>query len=269
MLTLYHINASPFAEKARWALDYKRLDWTSELLMPGRHADVVEGISGTRTVPVLVDSEAADPITDSTDILQYVEQLAPQPSLFPDDAEQRQRVLDIEEWLDEEVTRPIARFNYCYISEHPQAFLGYFMNGLSKTQKMGAAMIRPMLPGLVAQFREDRELSREAAATYRREAFAACDRIEQLLDEAAEGFLVGNAFSAADLTAACVLGLGLRIAGTPWEPGKAELKAYPGGTEPQEMLDYRDELGARLAARWVAELWQNHRSPTRIPEDPR
>ncbi len=29
MLTLYHINASPFAEKARWALAYKGLDWTS------------------------------------------------------------------------------------------------------------------------------------------------------------------------------------------------------------------------------------------------
>ena len=89
MLTLYHINASPFAEKARWALAYKRLDWTSELLMPGRHADVVESVAGTRTVPVLVDSEAAEPITDSTDILQYVEQLTAEPALFPDDAQQK------------------------------------------------------------------------------------------------------------------------------------------------------------------------------------
>ena len=66
MLTLYHIHASPFAEKARWALDYKKLDWKSELLMPGRHADAVESVSGTRTVPVLVDSEAAEPITSAS-----------------------------------------------------------------------------------------------------------------------------------------------------------------------------------------------------------
>ena len=227
--------------------------------MPGRHADVVESIAGTRTVPVLVDSEAAEPITDSTDILQYVEQLTPEPALFPDEASQRQRVLDIEGWLDEEVARPNARFNYCYISEHPQAFLGYFMNGLSKTQKMGAALIRPMLPGIVAQFREDRELDREAAESYRREVFEACDRLEQLLDESSGDYLVGNTFSAADLTAACVFGLGLRLTGTPWEPSKAELKAYPGGTEPQEMLDHRDELSSRRAAQWVAELWQKHR----------
>ncbi len=119
------------------------------------------------------------------------------------------------------------------------------MNGLSKTQKMGAALIRPMLPGIVAQFREDRELNREAAESYRREVFEACDRVEQLLDESSGDYLVGNTFSAADLTAACVFGLGLRLADTPWEPSKAELKAYPGGTEPQEMLDHRDELSSR------------------------
>ena len=258
-LTLYHILSSPFAEKARWALDYKGLDYRSELLMPGRHADAVEKVAGTRTVPVLVDSDAAAPITDSTDILQHLERVAPDPSLFPEDSDGRREVLEIEDWLDEEVTSPCARLNYSYLSEQPAAFIAYFSNGLSRTQKLSTVLIRPMLPRMLRQFRQDRELNREAAVGYRRAAVEAFGRIEQRLDEAGHGYLVGSGFTAADLTAACVLALALRMPGTPWEVTKGELKGYPGGAEPDELLDARAELGSRPAAEWAAQIWQQHR----------
>jgi len=258
-LTLYHIHASPFAEKARWALDFKGLDYKSELLIPGRHADTVEKISGTRTVPVLVDRDAPAPIADSTDILQHLERIAPDPALFPAADNDRQQVLEIEDWLDEQVVRPCARMNYSFLSEQPNAFLAYFSNGLSRTQKLGMALIRPKLPGLVKQFREERELSREAAKGYHREIDAAFERIERMVAESGSRYLVGDSFTAADLTAACTLGLGLRLAGTPWEVTDAERRAYPGGVEPDELLDFRAELAGRPTADWVAGLWRNHR----------
>ncbi|MCH7823510.1 MAG: glutathione S-transferase family protein [Acidobacteria bacterium] len=258
-LTLYHIHASPFAEKARWALDFKGLEYKSELLIPGRHADTVEKISGTRTVPVLVDTDAPAPIADSTDILQHLERIAPDHALFPEGDDERQQVLEIEDWLDEQVVRPCARMNYSFLSEQPEAFFTYFSRGLSRTQKLGMAFIRPMLPRIVKQFREQRELSREAAKGYHREVDSAFERIERMLANSGGRYLVGDSFTAADLTAACMLGLALRLAGTPWEVTDAERRAYPGRVEPDELLDFRAELAGRSTTEWVAGLWRNHR----------
>ena len=79
---LHHYPASPFAEKARLMLGYKRLAWKSvriPLIMP--KPDVVALTGGYRRTPVL--QVGADIYCDTALIARVLERLAPAPSLFP------------------------------------------------------------------------------------------------------------------------------------------------------------------------------------------
>ena len=84
-LILHHYDGSPFAEKARLMLGYKRLDWRSvkiPVIMPKPDLTALTG--GYRRTPVL--QIGADIYCDTALIARVLERLAPQPTLFPADA---------------------------------------------------------------------------------------------------------------------------------------------------------------------------------------
>jgi glutathione S-transferase len=79
---LHHYPVSPFAEKARLMLGFKRLAWRSvqiPLIMP--KPDVVALTGGYRRTPIL--QAGADIYCDTALIARVLERLAPTPSLFP------------------------------------------------------------------------------------------------------------------------------------------------------------------------------------------
>lgn len=79
---LHHYPVSPFAEKARLMLGYKRLAWKSvqiPLIMP--KPDVVALTGGYRRTPIL--QLGADIYCDTALIARVLERLAPAPSFFP------------------------------------------------------------------------------------------------------------------------------------------------------------------------------------------
>jgi glutathione S-transferase len=79
---LHHYPVSPFAEKARLMLGYKRLAWKSvqiPLIMP--KPDVVALTGGYRRTPIL--QVGADVYCDTALIARVLEELAPAPSFFP------------------------------------------------------------------------------------------------------------------------------------------------------------------------------------------
>lgn len=79
---LHHYPVSPFAEKARLMLGFKRLAWKSvqiPLIMP--KPDVVALTGGYRRTPIL--QVGADVYCDSALIARVLEDLAPVPSFFP------------------------------------------------------------------------------------------------------------------------------------------------------------------------------------------
>src|SRR2546423_1450140 len=77
---LWHLMVSPYNEKARWALDYKRVPHVRRAVTPGRHVAVARSLAGASTFPVLeIDGRA---IADSTDIVAALEARHPRPSLY-------------------------------------------------------------------------------------------------------------------------------------------------------------------------------------------
>lgn len=89
---------SPFAEKARTLLGYKRLAWTSVLIpsvMP--KPDVIALTGGYRRTPIL--QLGADVYCDTALIADVLERLAPEPSLYPASARGLDRI--VAQWADQ------------------------------------------------------------------------------------------------------------------------------------------------------------------------
>lgn len=79
---LHHYPVSPFAEKIRVMLGYKKLAWQSVLIpMVMPKPDVVALTGGYRKTPIL--QTGADLWCDTALIARVLERLAPRPSLFP------------------------------------------------------------------------------------------------------------------------------------------------------------------------------------------
>jgi len=73
-LTLYRLQACPFCERVVRLLDEYDIDYQSRFVEP-MHSDrnVVKRISGKRTVPALVDGNTGATLTESANIVSYLE----------------------------------------------------------------------------------------------------------------------------------------------------------------------------------------------------
>jgi glutathione S-transferase len=83
-LVLHMLPPSPPCMTAEAALAYKGLEYERVALVSGRHGEVLEPIygEGRTTVPgLLVDG---DPVHGSRAILEALEQIAPEPTLYPE-----------------------------------------------------------------------------------------------------------------------------------------------------------------------------------------
>ena len=72
--TLYRLQACPFCERVVRKLDEYDLEYNSRFVEPlHSERDVVKRVSGSRTVPVLVDPETGATLTESANIVDYLD----------------------------------------------------------------------------------------------------------------------------------------------------------------------------------------------------
>lgn len=73
-ITLYRLQACPFCERVVRKLDEYGLDYRSRFVEP-MHSDrnVVKRISGKRTVPAIVDENTGLTMSESGNIVEYLE----------------------------------------------------------------------------------------------------------------------------------------------------------------------------------------------------
>ena len=102
-LRVYRIPFSTNVERVSLALAHKGLDVEWEDVDPADRS-TVEDVSGQPLVPVLLDDGHV--VVDSTAILRYLEELQPEPSLFPADEARRAELDVFLDWFNQVWKRP-------------------------------------------------------------------------------------------------------------------------------------------------------------------
>jgi glutathione S-transferase len=108
-LILHHYPTSPFAEKIRLILGYKKLAWQSviiPMIMPKPDLTALTG--GYRRTPIL--QIGADIYCDTALIADVLEKLAPAPSLYPTPVNGASRI--VAQWADSQVFPAAMAYNF-------------------------------------------------------------------------------------------------------------------------------------------------------------
>jgi glutathione S-transferase len=205
---LFHFHRSHYNEKARWGLDFKGVPHIRRALLPGPHRLTTMRISRQPTVPLLRVGDEV--IAGSARILEWLESAYPDPPLYPAGAAERQRAVDLQRWLDDEVGPAVRRALFWEILPDG-AYVAAVFAGPEPAWKH--ALYRAMVPAIRVVMRREMDVTAERSAQARATVSAALDRIQRELSPS--GFLVGDAFTVADLTAAALLALTVSLPGTP------------------------------------------------------
>lgn len=110
MIVLYQFEMSPFCDKIRRILNFKRIPYET------REVGLLEAMTSYRKinpagkVPALVDGGRT--VCDSTDIAYYLEERYPDRALLPSDPAERALVHVFEDWADESVYFLEIRFRF-------------------------------------------------------------------------------------------------------------------------------------------------------------
>jgi glutathione S-transferase len=250
---LWHIPLSHFSEKVRWALDHKgiahrRKRISSNYLFKAWRA------TGHGTLPILfLDAHA---IGDSTRIIAALEERYPEPALYPRDGAARQRALALEDYFDEQVGPAVRAVIVTPLFRHdPETALRVLMTGMpEKTYETLRRWIR-VFP---AFYRFRHRISDNRLESDRATVAAALNRIEA--ERQPSGYLVGDAFTVADLTAASMFGPLL-------QPPEIQ---YPLRVSlPDYLQHYRDTVAGHPAAHWIAGIYRRHRGRSaELPREP-
>jgi glutathione S-transferase len=245
---LWQITVSHYSEKARWALAWKQIDHERRSPPPGGHMAVALWLTrGSQvTFPVLtIDGRN---IGDSTAIIAALEQRRPEPPLYPADPELRRRALALEDFFDQEVgphTRLLAWHELLEDGDRFREIVEQTVPGpLQKVAGPATSYAR-----LYTKLRFG-VADPEAAELARAKILAGFDRLDAELDASGSGYLVGDRFSVADLTAASLL---YPIVLPEEGPVSTELGPAAG------IEAFREPLKERPGYLWVEEMFRRHR----------
>jgi glutathione S-transferase len=197
-LRLVTIGISHYCEKARWALDRTGLSYVEEAHAPLLHYAATVRWRTRRTLPALLGAERA--LLDSTEILAWCDaHLAKERRLLPDDEGERREVAAIEDELDEHLGPATRRWAYSWGLEVPKTMRRVLAAGLPRAERAvvlaaGGVILAGLQRGLKLGPRAIESAQRRIA-----EIFASlAPRLER------GRFLVGERFTAADLTLAAL-----------------------------------------------------------------
>ncbi|HWU68758.1 MAG TPA: glutathione S-transferase family protein [Stenotrophobium sp.] len=195
---LWQFRFSMYPEKARWALDYKRVPHVRHSLLPGPHAVQLVPRFGQKAMPILRHDGRV--LKNAAAVLDYVEQIWPDPPLYPAEPAQRDRALEIQKWLDDEIGPASRRAVFHEVLPDTEYTARRFATGMAEWQQK---LYVRAFPGIRKIMALDMQINVAGAEAGRALTAEALDFVAR--HSAQTGYLVGDRFSIADLTAATVL----------------------------------------------------------------
>jgi glutathione S-transferase len=201
---LYVVHGSHPCATVQRALDMKAVPYKVVELLPPMHAALQRMRFGARTVPGLI-LDSGEKISGSRAIMRRLEELAPEPSLFPADPDALAEVHRAEEWGDE-VWQPMARrLLWRTFTMHPRAMTSYQEGS---RYPMPAVAVRLMAPAVNAV---ERRLNAAEEGAVRADLLALPGHLDRIDAWLADGVLGGETVNAADLQIATTSRLMLTI----------------------------------------------------------
>jgi glutathione S-transferase len=246
--TLWQIEVSHYSEKVRWALEYKGVDHVRRTPLPGMHIPIALAMTrgAQPTFPVMqIDGRT---IGDSTAIIAALEARYPEPPLYPADAEERARALELEDYFDEQLGPHARLLPFYELIQEPELFAEVAADAVPGP----LAKVKPVVGAYARAYTSLRwnANSAEDADRARAGIVAAMDRLDAELERGDGEFLVGDRLSVADVTAASLF---YPLVSPAEGPLSADLPSPPA------LERFRASLGDRRGFRWVEDTFRRHR----------
>jgi glutathione S-transferase len=241
---LWQIKISHYNEKARWALDHKGIAHKRRSPLPlfGTLPTAWVLTRGT-TLPVLRLEGRS--IADSTQIIAALEERSPEPPLYPAPGAGRERALALEDSFDEQVAPHVRLLVWHETMQDPRSFMGTAMPDSGKVVRGG---LRATLPITLRAVRRRYGITPERAREARERIMAGMRRVEA--EMGSDGYLVGDSFTVADLSAAALFTPLLQPPQRPYLPQAAF---------PEPLRRFCDDLAEMPGAAWVFDMYRRHR----------
>lgn len=235
---------SHFNEKARWALAWKGIAHRRTNLLPGPHALTVLRLTGKTEVPVLrVGTEI---VGGSARIIDELERRVPTPALYPSDASERSRALEVQQWFDDEVGPMVRRALFAVMLDTPGYVCGMFAGHRSVAVRASYRASFPLVSVVMK-----RSMGITDAASIERAGLATEEAFDYVARHAGpSGYLVGDTFTVADLAAAALLAPVVDVAHPDMH------KPTP---RPAAMQAVLDRWAEHPGAAWVQEQYRRNR----------
>ncbi len=242
---LHQFPISHYCEKTRWQLEHKGLAYAIRDVLPGAHFFFLPRKEGRRaTVPVLEDGDTV--LCDSTDIAMHLERHYPERSLLPQDETTRAKVVELEAYFDEAAGVHVRRWLYGEMLREPgraaRAFFSFY--------PVHVRAMRPFMGAVVERtIRRIYRIDEASTQDSRRRVMEALDRLEKETEGDPGRYLVGDALSLADITAAALLAPFVAPPGSPYQ-------TLP---RPPAIEAAYAEMAKRSAVAWVEARYRSDR----------
>src|SRR4051812_42605009 len=198
---LYVIHGSHPCAAGERALTLKGIEYKRVEYPPPLHAPIQRLRFGARTVPS-IRFENGEKLSGSRPIIRRLEEMAPEPPLFPADPALRARVEEAERWGDE-VFQPVARrLLWPAFARAPRAMVGY------QEGQSSPALPEPVLVAVAPVVtRLECRLNNATDESTRADLAALPGHLDRIDAWISEGVLGGEAANAADLQIATTIRL--------------------------------------------------------------
>lgn len=192
---LITIPISHYCEKARWALERLRITYIEEPHPPLFHRLATSRNGRGTSVPVLVTERGT--FGDSKDILQYLDQITTvSKRLYPSEPNLCHKVEKLETLFDTQLGTSTRLWFYSYMLDNRKLLLRMFCEGVNPVEQKIFTVVLPLIQEAM---RQRLKITAESAANSHNKIKRIFETVNERLADG-RTYLVGDSFSAADLT---------------------------------------------------------------------
>ncbi|MGZ3423024.1 MAG: glutathione S-transferase family protein [Polyangiales bacterium] len=241
---LITIPISHYCEKARWALERAGVAYDEEGHAPLLHWKATLPLHA-RTVPILVTTGSV--LTESTDIVRWADARTTNAHLYPDDPQLRREVDELVELFDRKLGPATRRFAYFHVLPNRKRALELVTTGVPDSERKVMSSLWMPITTMMRRGMNVNAHGAERSLARIRAIFA---EVEGRLSDRRK-YLVGDAFSAADLAFAA---LASPVIGPSQNAFSPPLELYPEVMR-REATALRDTVAGKFALR----MWREER----------